>query len=73
MRLSVSNGPYWTSNINCNGTENRLADCEKTELGMVTKCESRHYAGVICYDREGRYQLIELHHKKTCLWGFATR
>ena len=36
-----------------NGTETRLADCSKNELGMVTKCENRHYAGVICYDREG--------------------
>ena len=51
--MSPVNGPYWTSNINCDGTEENLGQCEKTELGMVTKCENQHYAGVLCYDREG--------------------
>ena len=55
--MSPLNGPYWTSNINCDGTEENLGQCEKTELGMVTECENKHYAGVLCYDREGTIAL----------------
>ena len=40
------------------GLETRLSQCGKTELGTVTRCENRHYAGVICYDREGRCQQV---------------
>ena len=53
MRVSPINGPYWTSNINCVGTEDNLSQCDMLELGSVTSCENHHYAGVLCYDNEG--------------------
>ena len=55
IRESIVNGPYWTSDLNCTGTEEKLGDCGKTELGAVTTCESRHYAGVVCYDKDGKH------------------
>ena len=53
VRVSPINGPYWTSNINCVGTEDNLSQCDMVELGTVTSCENHHYAGVLCYDNEG--------------------
>ena len=53
VRVPPINGPYWTSNVNCVGTEDNLSQCDMVELGTVTSCENHHYAGVLCYDNEG--------------------
>ncbi|KAK6180370.1 hypothetical protein SNE40_012539 [Patella caerulea] len=43
-------GPYWTSNMNCTGTESNIGECAHDGFGSVKVCESRQYAGVLCYD-----------------------
>lgn len=43
-------GPYWTSNVQCTGTESQLRDCKHVGFGNVSYCEKGHYAGVICFD-----------------------
>ncbi|XP_071095519.1 uncharacterized protein [Haliotis cracherodii] len=51
----ADNGPFWTSKMNCAGTENRLVDCSRTQLGKVTSCQNSHSAGVLCGDNVGIY------------------
>ncbi|RUS70459.1 hypothetical protein EGW08_021778, partial [Elysia chlorotica] len=49
-RYSSSFGPFWTTNVNCQGTESTLNECQHTAFGEVTKCESGHYAALLCYE-----------------------
>ncbi|XP_067665056.1 scavenger receptor cysteine-rich type 1 protein M130-like [Haliotis asinina] len=51
----ADNGPFWTSKMNCAGTERRLSDCSRTQLGKVTSCQNSHSAGVLCGDNVGIY------------------
>jgi hypothetical protein len=44
--------PYWTTNVNCAGTEQRLRDCNM-EMGHVHQCNSGRGAGVLCTSNEG--------------------
>lgn len=48
-----THGPYWTSSVQCTGSEANLGDCAKTVFGSVSHCNTRHYAGVLCYNEEG--------------------
>ena len=52
---SEQSGPFWTSNVDCEGTEHRLADCFKTQFGQVRQCTD-HYsqAGAICFRDDGK-------------------
>ncbi|KAK3746952.1 hypothetical protein RRG08_030362 [Elysia crispata] len=49
-RYSSGMGPFWTSNVDCQGTESTLSDCQHDGFGEVSSCKSRHYAGVLCYE-----------------------
>lgn len=50
-----THGPYWTSNVQCQGTEQKLADCQRTDFGKVTECDNvLSHAGLICFDNEGK-------------------
>lgn len=52
-------GPYWTSNVQCQGTEARLADCQLTEFGEVTECKNvLSHAGVICFSDNGKRETL---------------
>ena len=44
------------SQVDCQGTESTLSDCQHDGFGEVSSCKSRHYAGVLCY--EGSSMLI---------------
>ncbi|KAK3097126.1 hypothetical protein FSP39_006614 [Pinctada imbricata] len=48
-------GPYWSSQFNCTGTEASLTECPHIGFGNVTECKDKHYAGVLCYDKDGVY------------------
>ena len=48
------NGPYWTSEVNCKGDETHLGACEHIGFGNVTSCKNESYAGVLCYDNDGK-------------------
>ena len=47
------NGPYWMTDVNCQGTESSLRDCQKT-VGRVSQCRSGKAAGVLCTNTEGK-------------------
>ncbi|GFR64782.1 deleted in malignant brain tumors 1 protein, partial [Elysia marginata] len=49
-RFSSTMGPFWTSNITCQGTESNLDDCTYHKFGEMTECKSGHYAGVLCHE-----------------------
>ena len=42
-----SNVPIWLDNVNCNGSESRLIDCQHNGLG-IHNCDHHKDAGVIC-------------------------
>lgn len=48
-----ASGPYWISNVQCQGQENSLQECQHTPVGEVTVCQSLHYAGVFCFNDQG--------------------
>lgn len=48
-----SSGPYWISNVQCQGHEKSLQECQHTPAGSVNECSSFHYAGVFCFDDQG--------------------
>ncbi|KAL8566281.1 hypothetical protein ACOMHN_056852 [Nucella lapillus] len=51
---SAVNKPFWATNVNCQGNERRLQDCQMN-LGRVTECRSGKWAGVLCTNSEGIY------------------
>lgn len=53
-----SSGPYWISNVQCQGHEKSLQECQHTPAGSVNECSSFHYAGVFCFDDQGIYYRI---------------
>lgn len=46
-------GPYWTTNVTCHGNESSINQCSHVGFGNVKECKGKHYAGVLCFDREG--------------------
>ncbi|VDI52977.1 deleted in malignant brain tumors 1 protein [Mytilus galloprovincialis] len=48
-------GPYWTTNVTCHGNESSINQCSHVGFGNVKECKGKHYAGVLCFDREGVY------------------
>lgn len=52
-------GPFWTSNVDCSGTEDKLENCSITSFGQVDECNKKpSFASVICYGSEGiQYRL----------------
>nr|KAG5697333.1 hypothetical protein BaRGS_004059 [Batillaria attramentaria] len=52
------NGPFWITQVNCQGTERSLRDCPKT-LGTVSQCTSGKAAGVMCTNTDGIYYRLE--------------
>lgn len=48
-----ASGPYWISNVQCQGHEKSLQECQHTPAGSVNECSSFHYAGVFCFDDQG--------------------
>ena len=42
--------PIWLDNVNCNGLESRLIDCQHNGIGNHN-CDHRKDAGVICEKR----------------------
>lgn len=52
-----STGPFWMTDVNCQGTESSLRDCPKA-LGGVSQCNSGKAAGVLCTDTEGKIMYI---------------
>ena len=53
--ISLCCGPYGYSTIpmatfrpKCNGTENKISDCEQVRNGI--KCRRQNYASVVCYN-----------------------
>ena len=47
-----STGPFWTTNVQCQGSEFRLRDCQLT-MGGVSQCRSGKAAGVLCTSTDG--------------------
>ena len=47
-----STGPFWTTNVQCQGSESRLRDCQLT-MGGVSQCRSGKAAGVLCTSTDG--------------------
>ncbi|XP_060571753.1 deleted in malignant brain tumors 1 protein-like isoform X2 [Ruditapes philippinarum] len=53
------NAPFWTSKVNCSGTESTFDECPKTPYGHVKDCVGRHYAGAHCYEAFGvAYRMV---------------
>ena len=52
---STASGPYWMTDVSCQGHEASLADCQYQDLGDVKECKSSSYAGVLCIDDEGMF------------------
>lgn len=48
-------GPWWTSNVACNGTEDKLGDCHSDDWGSVSACANKNLAGVLCYTNGGTF------------------
>ena len=44
------NVPIWLDNVNCNGSESRLIECQHNGLG-IHNCGHHKDAGVICRER----------------------
>lgn len=63
-----SSGPYWISNVQCQGHEKSLQECQHTPAGSVNECSSFHYAGVFCFDDQG----LVFQPKKKLFQLFAT-
>ncbi|XP_053406103.1 scavenger receptor cysteine-rich domain superfamily protein-like [Mercenaria mercenaria] len=52
-------GPYWISQVNCNGNEDTLSQCQFISFGEVLGCSTlQSHAGVICYDNEGVFSRL---------------
>lgn len=63
-----ASGPYWISNVQCQGHEKSLQECQHTPAGSVNECSSFHYAGVFCFDDQG----LVFQPKKILFQLFAT-
>jgi serine protease 12 (motopsin) len=48
-----ASGPYWISNVQCNGNEKTIQECPQSRIGTVAECKSLHYAGVFCFNDQG--------------------
>ena len=45
--FGVGEGPIWMDNVECNGTESRIGECQRASLDTVN-CGHHEDAGVIC-------------------------
>ncbi|XP_059173734.1 uncharacterized protein LOC131954198 isoform X1 [Physella acuta] len=51
-------GPYWLSNVTCQGSEARLIDCQHQGRLTLGNCTKAHSAAVVCFSTTGvQYRL----------------
>ncbi|CAL1541079.1 unnamed protein product [Lymnaea stagnalis] len=51
-------GPYWMSNVTCNGNESSLSQCKFNDRLKLGNCSSAHSASVVCFRNSGvKYRL----------------
>lgn len=58
LRTEEQQKPFWSSKFKCTGRERRLGDCNHAGWGQIKQCKSQHYAGVLCYDEQGKITFL---------------
>lgn len=58
LRTEEQQKPFWSSEFKCTGRERRLGDCNHADWGQIKQCKSQHYAGVLCYDEQGKITFL---------------
>ena len=65
-------GPYWTSDVNCTGSETSLAQCLSVPLGTVKKCNGDHFAGALCFNNEGDHSVDYVNEGRNAMFSLTT-